>query len=633
MENLLQYENSPYLLQHKDNPVHWFGWSDDAFIKAKQEYKPIFLSIGYSSCHWCHVMEKEVFENKDIAKYLNDNFICIKVDKEERPDIDQYYQNIHEVLTKKAGGWPTSIFLTPDNKPFYAATYIPPEPKYNIVGFMQLIQIISPAIQQKDSKLFQSVQEIQKSLDVKQKISQRTNLSTDTIDLFITQSKNNFEPTYGGFTLAPKFPQVATLKALIHSYQINKDEELASIITHTLDNMAAGGLYDLVDGGFCRYSVDSEWLTPHFEKMTYDNGLLCELYLLAFSVFDNEDYFIISKDIANFMIKFMMQENLFYSASDADTEGSEGKYFVYTRIDVLEALRESGFAELEAKKKLMRLSVSPGGNFDKKNILHFIEIQRPKWFENIRPTLQTIREHRIYPFIDKKIQTSWNAMMIRSLFKLAIYDEKYLDIAIKSIDTLLKKMLNETELMHSGVLENNPKIKAFLEDYAYLGLALISAYEVTSNVKYLNVAQDVTNRALELFYVDGLWYFSRGQFEVEAEASDSSYPSSVGAMIELLLDLGSIVNEKYREKAFTTLEVYAGEIKQAPIRYSYILNQVQRYINEDKIVKLPFQTDIKNVRKLLQYPYVSIKYTTENIFTLCDNHSCFKSSNSLEDLF
>lgn len=632
MANLLQDEDSPYLLQHKDNPVHWFSWCDAAFLKAKEQNRAIFLSIGYSSCHWCHVMEKEVFENEAIAKYLNENFVCIKVDKEERPDIDQHYQAVHELLTKKAGGWPTSIFSTPDNKPFFAATYIPPQPKYNIIGFMQLIQTIAPAIQNRDTKLFESVDAIQKSLMAKEKSSTKVHISQKSIELLLMQAKNNFEPTSGGFTLAPKFPQVATLKTLINSYQIGKDEELASMITHTLDNMSAGGLYDLVDGGFCRYSVDSEWFVPHFEKMTYDNALLCELYLLAYSVFADERYLAISKEVANFMIKFMMHQSLFFSASDADSDGVEGKYFVYERKEILKAFKESGFDEVQAKKMTMRLSVSPEGNFEMKNVLRFIEIQRPEWFTQVRPHLQKIRDAREYPFVDKKVQTSWNAMMINSLFKLALQEPKYLQYAIKSLESLLYEMYQKKELMHSNIDSKTPKTKAFLEDYAYLGIALISAYEGTYQQKYLNLAKELAENGIELFYESGLWYFSRGEFEIEADISDGSYPSCVGVMVELLLSLGSIVDEKYRETAFETLEYYASQMRYVPLKYSYMVNQIQRYLLEDRVLKVPFNTPTKSVRKALEYPYISILYTNDETFTLCDNHSCFKNADSLEEL-
>ncbi len=632
MANRLQYEDSPYLQQHKENPVDWYPWCDEAFEKALHEHKAIFLSIGYSSCHWCHVMEHEVFENETIAAYLNQHFVCIKVDREERPDIDKHYQDVHLLLNRKAGGWPTSIFSTPQNKPFFAGTYLPPEPKPGMMGFMQLIETIAPAIEKKDVTLFENAEMIETYLNKEQALNISAELNRDIVTQFFKQARSNFEPSYGGFGTAPKFPQASTLNTLMSLYQLDPDEEIASMLRHTLDNMCAGGMYDVVDGGFCRYSVDSEWLVPHFEKMTYDNALLCELYLRGYTLFGDPYYLQIAQEIATFMSDFMMHEALFYSASDADTEGEEGKYFVYTRQEVLSAFQASGFDAKAAQKMTMRLGCSKEGNFEGQNIVRFVNIRRPEWFERVKPALQKLRGPRPYPFIDKKVQTSWNAMMIKALFELSVYDRRYFNQALFSIDTLLTTM-NTPTLMHCTMPEKVPKIGAFLEDYAYLGVALVTAYEVTAERRYLKEAELLAKRALEQYYNAGQWYFSRGEFETLGEANDGAYPSAVGIMVDLLLSLGSLIDKVYRDPAEQTLAYYGEDILKEAIFHPTMVNQTLRYLEEDIIVKVPQGTPIETVKTLSTSPYTRTFYHTASDFLLCNNHSCYAHAASLKELF
>jgi uncharacterized protein YyaL (SSP411 family) len=632
MANRLQYEDSPYLQQHKENPVEWYPWGSEAFSLAESTHRAIFISIGYSSCHWCHVVEDEVFEDEAIAAYLNAHFVCIKVDREERPDIDKHYQDVHLLLNRRAGGWPTSIFATPQNKPFFAGTYIPPESRDNVMGFMPLIQTIAPAVAKNDATLFDNAEAIEAYLTKESTRRASTAVSRDAAEQFFKQARSNFEPSYGGFGTAPKFPQASTLNTLMSLYQLEHDEEIASMLQHTLDNMCAGGMYDVVDGGFCRYSVDSEWLVPHFEKMTYDNALLCELYLRAYTLFDDPYYLQIAQEIATFMSDFMMHDALFYSASDADTESEEGKYFVYTRQEVLSALQSSGFDAKEAQKMTRRLGCSKEGNFEGQNIIRFVNIRRPEWFEGVKPALQKLRGPRLYPFIDKKVQTSWNAMMIKALFELSVYDRRYRNQAVFSIDTLLTTMSTST-LMHCTLAGKSPKIEAFLEDYAYLGVALITAYEVTSERRYLKKAETVARTALEQYYDEGQWYFSRGEFETLGEANDSAYPSAVSVMVDLLLSLGSLIDKIYREPAERTLEYYGEDILKEAIFHPAMVNQTLRYLEEDTIVKVPQGTPIETVKMLSSSPYTKIFYHTASDFLLCNNHSCFAHAASLKELF
>lgn len=632
MSNRLASEDSPYLQQHKNNPIDWYPWCDEAFLEAKKSQKAIFISIGYSSCHWCHVMESETFENEDVGAYLNAHFICIKVDREERPDIDAHYQNVHQILTNKAGGWPTSIFATPDNRPFFAGTYIPLESHSKTMGFKQLLSVIAPAIKKGDARLFENADAVDMYLKQLLPTHKPAPIERKMQQQFLQQARSNFEPSYGGFGTTPKFPQTPMLHALMSLYQLEKNAEIASMLTHTLDNMAAGGLYDLVDGGFCRYSVDSEWLVPHFEKMTYDNALLCEVYLRAYHIFKDVYYLKIAQEVADFMGTFMMEDNLFYSASDADSDAGEGDYFIYTVQEVINAFIAAGFESNEAKKMTMRMGCSKAGNFEHKNILRCVSIRRPEWFEAVKPHLQALRHKRAYPFIDKKVQTSWSAMMVKSLFELSIHDKSYLHQAKVAMDALIDKMCQH-DLMHCALVDKAPKISAFLEDYAYMGIALISAYEVSGEAAYLKRAESLAQEAITTYFDKGIWYFSRGDFEVIADGKDASYPSAVGVMVDLLLSLGSLCDKTYREIALTSLEFYAQDLKKEPVYYSYLLNQALRYQEEDVIVKVPKATEIEKIKNLTDAPFVKVFYHSATDYMLCSNHSCYKNASSLEALF
>jgi len=483
MSNRLSFEDSPYLQQHKDNPLDWYPWCDEAFEKARTEHKGIFISIGYSSCHWCHVMEHEVFENTEIAAFVNQHFVCIKVDREERPDIDKHYQELHNLLNRRSGGWPLSVFCTPENKPFYAATYIPPYSRDRMMGFSELTAIIAEKIAQNDEKLFQNADEITGYLRPKNESVQAAVLNDKIITQFTLQAQHNYDETNGGFSKSPKFPHVSTLQTLMCIERLNSDEKVKNILFHTLDSMALGGMYDLIDGGFCRYSTDEAWLVPHFEKMTYDNALLCELYAKAALHYKNDHYLLIARESADFMMNFMMEDDLFYSASDADSDGEEGKYFVYSYEEITQALEKCGVTDVA--HAAMQIGASAEGNFEGHCIIRLLGNERPEWFETLKTQLRTLRQTRTYPFIDRKVITAWNAMMIKALFVLGKADPLYKDQAIRSLDKLKSAMFLDERLKHSALIHKVPKIDAFLEDYAYLCSALIEAYQSTLDESYL----------------------------------------------------------------------------------------------------------------------------------------------------
>ncbi len=629
MSNRLALEDSPYLQQHKDNPFHWYGWCNEAFDTAKKENKAIFISIGYSSCHWCHVMEHEVFENQEIADFANKHFICIKVDREERPDIDKHFQDLHLLLNRRSGGWPLSIFCTPENKPFYAATYIPPHNQNQMMGFSELTSIIAQKVSQKDEKLFQNADEITGFMQPKDAPIQATQLDEKIILQFDKQAHHNFDQDNGGFSKAPKFPHTSTLKTLMQLQHLQSNHDREIIITKTLNGMAKGGMYDLIDGGFCRYSTEESWLIPHFEKMTYDNALLCELYTLASVQFNNPLYVQTAMQTADFMMKFMMEDNLFYSASDADTEGHEGKYFIYSYDEIIEILNNINIDNIQAAITL--LALSPAGNFEGVTIITLPALDRPLWFDDFARACQKLRSTREYPFIDRKINVAWNAMMIKSLFVLGSHESHYTDQAISSLDALLSTMFIDSKLYHTTLIHKAPKIKAFLEDYAYLSNTLIEAYQRTFDELYLIRAQQLSNKALELFYDQGKWYFSRGNFSTVAEMDDGSYPSALAMIIDTLLSLGSLIDGKYRHFAFKSLEYVSLKLMKTPIYYPKLTEQTVRYLRGDRIVKAP--------RKLLEqcsgfsYPFVVLK-KDESVegFLVCGENSCFANCKTPEEL-
>ena len=629
MSNRLALEDSPYLQQHKDNPIDWYGWCDEAFERAKREHKAIFISIGYSSCHWCHVMEHDVFENEEIAAFVNQHFICIKVDREERPDIDKHFQELHVLLNRRSGGWPLSIFCTPQNKPFYAATYIPPHNRDQMMGFSELTAIITEKIATNDEKLFQNADEITGFMKPKETPTQATKLDEKIMVQFGKQAEHNFDPINGGFSKAPKFPHTSTLKTLMSQERLESNPQRRTIITHTLDSMARGGMYDLIDGGFCRYSTEESWLIPHFEKMTYDNALLCELYAQASIDFTNPLYLRCAIETADFMMKFMMEDNLFYSASDADTQGVEGKYFVYSYDEVLQALKNAQVANTD--EAIALLQITHEGNFEGHCIVTLSSLERPQWFEAFVKECQKLRSSRTYPFIDRKINTAWNAMMIKALFVLGKNDARYETQAITSLDALLSTMMMDSKLYHTTLIHKTPKIEAFLEDYAYLATTLIQAYQCTFEETYLIQAQQLTNKALELFYTEGSWYFSRGAFPTISELDDGSYPSAVAMIVDALLSLGVLIDGKYRHFAFKSLEYSSIKLMKSPIYYPKLTEQTIRYLKGDRIVK----ASKASLRQLnaLHYPFVLLK-NNESVegFLICGENSCFASTFETETL-
>ena len=636
MANHLKNEHSPYLQQHVDNPVDWYPWGEKAFKKAQKENKPIFLSIGYSSCHWCHVMEHESFEDEKTAKVLNEGFISIKVDREERPDIDKHFQDVYRLMNGRPGGWPTSIFLTEDLKPFYSATYIPDEPKYGMMSFKALLDVIADKYKHEKKTLLNEADRILQHLNPKEDKIQATKLDESIIGRVLDQANQLFDNKDGGFNKAPKFPQASTLDLLLDLYRLTGEKEALNMSILSLSSMARGGLYDRVEGGFCRYSTDNEWLVPHFEKMTYDNALLSEVYLKAYHVTNNNFYKDIAFETIDFMLEKMSQDKLFYSASDADLDGEEGKYFVYTYDKALKSFEKAGIPTKEHEKLAEALHITKEGNFEGKNIIRVDDpssLDIPFYKEAIE-ALKKRREKRVYPFIDTKVLVSWNAMMIKSLFKAGRTDSKYLKPAINSLDRLLETMYINSQLFHSTLIGKEPKIQAFLEDYAFLGETLIEAYESTLDETYLITATKLANSAIEKYYVNGKWKFSRGEFETDADIYDSSYPSSVSTMISLLYSLSSLVDPVYKKFVFKTLEIHSYDVMRQPISTPKMSRMVIRYLKDDIIIKAKEEKLELHITELdtITYPFTIMKNDTNDGFMLCNSNSCFGHEKDFESI-
>lgn len=553
--NRLQYETSPYLLQHAHNPVDWYPWGDEAFEAAKTADKPIIVSIGYSTCHWCHVMERESFEDESVANFMNEHFINIKVDREERPDIDQIYMEACQAMTG-AGGWPLNCFLTPDGRPFYAGTYFPPRPVHNRVSWPQLLQGMIGAYRNKrdvvDKQADQLINAVQRAdtLFVKTDLLEteaRSPLSEAFAQQIFLGLKRNFDREEGGFGSAPKFPGTMNMQFLLTYYHHTRDKVALDHVCFSLDKMIYGGIYDQLGGGFARYATDRAWLIPHFEKMLYDNALLVDVLADVYKITGKARYKTAIEETLSFIEREMTSpEGGFYSALDADSEGEEGKFYVWSYQELESILGEDlrWFAPL--------FGVSPAGNWEGNNILwqpkggeeSSIE---PEKLAAVKTLLLEHRAERIRPGLDDKILFSWNALMCRAYANAyqALGEESYKETAVKNIDFLLEHFKREDEpgFFHT-YKAGEAKYEAFLDDYAYGIDALIAVYETTFNSLYLDKALEMTAFVMANFLDSqhNLFYFTAAkQTDLpirRKEFYDNATPSGNAVMVENLFRLG-----------------------------------------------------------------------------------------------
>ncbi len=507
--NHLINEKSPYLQQHAYNPVDWYPWGEEAFQKAVRENKPIFLSIGYSTCHWCHVMEYESFEDEEVAKILNENFVSIKVDREERPDIDNIYMTVCQAMTG-SGGWPLNLFLTPERKPFYAGTYFPKTERYGNPGFIAILKQISNLWKTNKESVLNSSEQVVKVLQTVSEPSTTETLTQETLKHAYEQLRDNYDNIYGGFGTSPKFPTPHNYTFLLRWWKRSKDPTALEIVEKTLDRMGRGGIYDQLGGGFHRYSTDEYWLVPHFEKMLYDQALLAIAYTEAYQATGNAFYAEILRGIFNYVLRDMTSpEGGFYSAEDADSEGVEGKFYVWTPDEVMKVLGEK-----DGKIFCDFYDVSKEGNFEEKNILHvdkeinaFAKLEGIKlemlqeMISKARAKLFTVREKRIHPHKDDKILTAWNGLMVAALAKgaQALNEPKYAQAAMRAADFVLNTLRQKDGSLLKRYRQGEAAIPGHLDDYTYFVWGLIDLYEATFEVKYLKTAVELNKLMIDDF--------------------------------------------------------------------------------------------------------------------------------------
>jgi len=596
MPNRLINETSPYLLQHAHNPVDWYPWGPEAFEKAQRENKPIFLSIGYSTCHWCHVMAHESFEHPEVATLMNEVFISIKVDREERPDIDNVYMSSCQIMTG-GGGWPLSIIMTPDKKPFFAATYIPREDRFGLIGMLELIPRIRELWTTQQGEALTLSHRIATALQQTSQDTPGEDLGEATLELTYEQLAQRFDEQYAGFGSAPKFPTPHNLIFLLRYWKRSGNKRALEMVEKTLQAMKRGGIYDHVGFGFHRYSTDSQWLVPHFEKMLYDQATLATAYTEAYQATGKEDYGKTAREIFTYVSRDMRApEGGFYSAEDADSEGEEGKFYIWTRDEVRQALGNE-----EADFIARVFNIEKDGNFVEQgtgrrnsvNILHlrksFGELASSlnlsqhdlhKHLEGIRQKLFAYREKRIHPMKDDKTLTDWNGLMIAALAKGAqAFDEpEYAEAARHAADFILGNMRKSDGRLLHRYRDGQAGIEANLDDYAFLVWGLIELYEAVFDLRYLKVALELTNDMLKHFWDEdggGLYLTpddGESLFVRNKEIRDGAIPSGNSVAMLNFLRLGRMTaTSDLEEKAAKIGRAFSTSVKQSPLAHTQLM--------------------------------------------------------------
>ncbi len=592
-------ETSPYLLQHAHNPVEWFAWGEEAFEKARKEDKPILISIGYSACHWCHVMEDESFEDEATAAIMNEHFVNIKIDLEERPDVDQIYMQFVQ-MTAGSGGYPLNVFLTPDKLPFFGGTYFPPIARYNLPSFRQILMSIADAWRKNRDELLESANEILSEMrDVGLPKNAASGLSLDVLDAAFANFTRSFDAVNGGFGGAPKFPPPMSLEFLLRYYHRTNDKHALQMVEKTCTEMASGGIYDQLGGGFHRYATDAIWLVPHFEKMLYDNAQLTRIYLHLFQITKNEFYRRIAVETLEYVRREMLDERGgFYTAQDADSEGEEGKFFVWTPAEIADVLGAD-----EARIFNFYFDVTEHGNFEEKNILNVrnspsisaeqINVSEEKLKEVLergRKLLFERRERRIKPFRDEKVLTAWNGLMLATFAEASaiLQNEDYLNVAKKNADFILENLQKDGWLLRAWK-NGQAKLNGYLEDYANFADGLIELFQVSGEMKYLTEARRLADLMIAEFWDEeaGGFFFTASNHEELVMRSkdfyDNATPSGNSAAVDVLLKLAKLTgDEKYERYAVKILKMVAPQIKRYAQAFGRILSAMEFYLNPTK---------------------------------------------------
>jgi len=593
MPNHLAGETSPYLLQHANNPVDWYPWEEEALNHAQAKDRPILLSIGYSACHWCHVMAHECFENNEIARLMNENFINIKVDREERPDLDAVYMEAVQAITG-SGGWPLTVFLTPGGKPFFGGTYFPPQDRYGMPGFPRVLRTVADAYQNRRSEIETVVQQIVAVLTSKTESSAvKESPVTDIIGQAYRGLRQDFDKDNGGFGTAPKFPQPMPLEFLLRYFHRNQDTEALEMVDLTLEKMAKGGIYDQVGGGFHRYATDRYWLVPHFEKMLYDNALLSQIYLHAYLVTGNQLYRSIGEETLDYVLREMTDPHGgFYSTQDADSEGVEGKYYLWAPQEIIEVLGEK-----DGKIVADYFGVTAESNFDGQNILYVaidLEPEASSIVKQAKVSLLNRREQRAKPSRDEKILACWNGLMLCSLAEAAcaIDREDYLAAAAANGSFLLNLMISDGYLKHT-YKDGQAKIDGYLDDYALVIDGLLALHQSTFSGECLRQAirlgevmvEQFWDEAMQMFYDTGDRHESL--FVRPRSTFDGALPSGSSAATLVLLKLARLTdNERFEQVAVQSLRSMGKSMSRNPLGFSNWLCALDFYLSTPKEIAI-----------------------------------------------
>jgi len=613
--NRLALEKSPYLLQHAHNPVDWYAWGDEAFERAKSEDKPVFLSIGYSTCHWCHVMERESFADEEAARVLNAAFVCIKVDREERPDLDQHYMAVCQMLTG-SGGWPLTIVMTPDKQPFFAGTYFPKSRRWGRTGLLELAPLIGEAWRTRKEEVLRSAAEIIAAVDRGRPLARAESgggLSRATLDEAFRELAADFDECRGGFGGAPKFPIPHHIGFLLRYWKRTGRAEALAMAEKTLAAMRQGGIYDHLGFGFHRYSTDADWLVPHFEKMLYDQALLAEVYAEAFSATGKDEYKRTAGEIADYVLRDLASpEGGFSTAEDADSEGEEGKFYLWTTDELGDVLGPE-----EAKLAARVFGLEAGGNFsepgrskDGRNILHGSRTaEGPAGrIEKIRQKLFLAREERVRPFKDTKVLADWNGLMIAALASVfrATGEDRYLLAAERAAGFILERMrAPDGRLLHVSA-NGEARVPAFLDDYAFLIKGLLGLYEGGFDSGYLEKAIEFARLTIEHFWdeKEGGFFFAADAPEVGArrkEIYDGAVPSGNSVMLMNLLRLARFTGRQdFEEKATRLAETFSPDVGGHPRMYTEFLRGLDFALGPSREVVVVGKWEAPDVRELLK---------------------------------
>jgi len=631
--NRLIHETSPYLLQHAHNPVDWYPWGEEALARSKKEDKPILLSVGYSSCHWCHVMEKESFENEAIAETMNQRFINIKVDREERPDLDELYMNAVQVITG-SGGWPMTVFLTPDLIPFHAGTYFPPEDRGGMPGFAKILVVVSDYYHSRRGEVEKMEAQLKNALHQIAEIhpSQET-VNDRVLSNAFSAFESQFDPIYGGFGNAPKFPASMALSFLLRYWKSMGSKKALEMAEKSLERMAGGGIYDHLGGGFHRYSVDERWLIPHFEKMLYDNALLSRTYFEAYQATHKERYRRVGEEILNYVLREMKgPEGGFYSTQDADSEGQEGKFYVWTRDEIKKVLgKERGTpfcayygvateGNFEGRTSVLNIASS----FENVSQLYGTPVEElGKLLEEGRQKLFSEREKRVRPGRDEKILTSWNGLMISSFVDgfRATGNEKYLKGAVQVAQFILREMRKGGHLLRV-FNQGKARVKGYAEDYAFLIQPLIDLYEATFEMEWLKEADELNRRMIHQFWDEGNggFFFTGKENEPLIARSknpyDNAIPSANSIAVSNLIRLSYLTGEEsFKQKAEQILHLFHNFLEQHPSGFAQMLSGLSFFLSPQEIGVVGPKSDPKTKSMLKE---IHLTYLPNKILSLKD---------------